>query len=79
MDSSQVDEAEVSALAAFALAQVSFWALFHSGLLSKPEAEKMLGEAIAANKQGGPANILAAAKLEPVLKLISAAERTTRQ
>jgi hypothetical protein len=52
-------EAASSAIASFMLAQLAFWAVFESGLLSKGEAERMLREAAAANKTGGPANQLA--------------------
>ncbi len=68
-----VDEAASSAIAAFAIAQLSMWALFKSGLLTKGEAEQMLKQAVEANKVGAPANQLAAAKLEAVLQSMSSA------
>ena len=37
-----IDEAAGSAIAAFTIAQMSFWAVYNSGLLTKDEAEKML-------------------------------------
>jgi hypothetical protein len=60
------------------LAQISFWAVYESGLLSKAEAMKTLRGAIAANKTGGPGNRIAAAQLEIVLKEIAASEETRR-
>jgi hypothetical protein len=74
-----IDEAAGSAIAAFTLAQMSFWAVYHSGLLSKDEAEKMLKLGIDANAKAGPANQKAAAMLLGVLKAVSAAKPATKQ
>jgi hypothetical protein len=68
-----------SAIAGFTLGQLAFWAVLKSGLLSKGEAEEMLRQAVAANKVGGPANANAGAKLEAVLKAVSAYEPKPRQ
>jgi hypothetical protein len=68
-----VDEAASAAIAAFAVAQLSMWALLKNGLLTKAEAEQMLRQAVEANKAGGPANQLAAVKLEALLQSMSAA------
>jgi len=79
MDEKLFTEAAGSAIASFTLAQLSFWAVYRSGLLSKSEAEQMLRQAVAANRQGGPVNQLAAAKLDAVLKAISASDEPKRQ
>ena len=68
-----------TAMAAFTLAQISFWALHNSGLISKDDAEKMLKSGIDANAKGGPANQRAAAMLNAVLKEVSVAKLATRQ
>ena len=74
-----LNEAAASAIAAFTLSQMAFWAVYNSGLLSKTEAERMLREGAAANRSGGPANRGAAARLEAVLKAISASDEPKRQ
>lgn len=79
MPESTTDEAAGSAIAAFTLAQMSFWAVYNSGLLTKDEAVKMLKLGIDANAKGGPANQKAAAMLAGVLKAVSAANPATRQ
>ncbi|PWT82905.1 MAG: hypothetical protein C5B58_07420 [Acidobacteria bacterium] len=74
-----ITDAASTAIAAFTLAQLAFWSAFQSGLVSKAEAERMLRDAIAANKTGGEANQLAARKLEEVLKMVSQSEQPKRQ
>jgi len=74
-----IDEAAGSAIAAFTLAQMSFWALYKSGLLSKSEAEQFLKQGVTANATGGPGNQKAAWMLEQVLKAVSAYDPPKRQ
>jgi hypothetical protein len=63
-------EADGSARAALALAQMVFWWLVQQGLLPKAQAERMLRQAIKANDAGGEDHQLAAAKLAAVLQSI---------
>jgi len=63
-----VDEATGAAMAAFTLAQMTFWHFLRLGLLSKPDAEAMIQEAIKANQRGGPVNQKAVILLSGVLK-----------
>ena len=65
-----IHETAGSAIAAFTLAQLVFWHLLNQGLLPKAEAERMLREAVDANRIGGPGNQSAAAKLAEVLRYV---------
>jgi hypothetical protein len=68
-------ETSGSAIAAFTLAQMTFWQLLKQGLLPKSDAEHMLKVAVKANQKGGPGNQHAAAKLAVVLQNIQAYQR----
>jgi hypothetical protein len=68
-----------SAIAAFMLAQLAFGVLVKNGLILKAEAEKMLRDAIEANRTGGPGNQAAAEMLSIVLQSVSAFQPATRQ
>jgi len=58
------------AIAGFQLADIAFGVL-RNGILPKPEAERLLKQAIAANRTGGPGNRAAAEVLALVLQTLS--------
>jgi hypothetical protein len=68
-----------SAIAAFQLSQFAFAALVKNGIVPKTEAEKMLKQAIAANRTGGPGNLAAAELLAVVLQNLSQFQPPPRQ
>jgi hypothetical protein len=72
-------QAAGAAMAAFQLAQYAFEVLVKSGLLPKAEAERMLHEAVEANKTGGPGNRVAAELLTVVLQNVVKFVPATRQ
>ena len=78
-DKSSAQQTAGVALPAFQLAQFSFGALVRNGIVPKAEAERMLKQAIAANRAGGPGNKIAAQMLGVVLKQLSEFRPPTRQ
>jgi hypothetical protein len=68
-----------SAIAAFHLAQLSFSALVKNGIVPKADGERMLRQAIEANRTAGPGNRAAAELLAGVLKNVEAFLPATRQ
>jgi hypothetical protein len=68
-------ETEASAIAAFVLAQLAFWHQINSGALSREKAAEMLKQAVGANASGGPANQLAAQRLQTVLDMVQRDQR----
>jgi hypothetical protein len=80
LDFSRPEHVAGSAMAAFALAQISFSALITSEIIPKADAEKALRELIEANETGGgTANQVAATLLTMVLQSVSAFQPATRQ
>jgi hypothetical protein len=81
IDPNEVNEANraASSIAAFQLAQLCFSALIRNGILPKAEAEKMLRQAIEANRTGGPGNRAAAEMLATVLEHVSKFQPAIRQ
>jgi len=69
----EVNEAygEAQAIAGFQLADIAFGVLVRNGILPKPEAERLLKQAIAANRTRGLGNRAAAEVLAVVLQDLS--------
>jgi hypothetical protein len=67
------------AIAGFQLADIAFGVLVRNGILPKPEAERLLKQAIAANRTGGPGNRAAAELLAIVLQNLSNFQPMPRQ
>ena len=59
------------AIAGFQLADIAFGVLVRNGILPKPEAERLLKQAIAANRTRDPGNQAAAELLAIVLQNLS--------
>jgi hypothetical protein len=69
------NETEGSAIAAFVLAQLAFWHQINTGALPREKAAEMLKQAVEANATGGPANQLAAQRLQTVLDMVQRDQR----
>jgi hypothetical protein len=67
------------AIAGFQLADIAFGVLVRNGILPKSDAERLLKQAIAANKTRDPGNQAAAELLAIVLQTISKFHPATRQ
>ena len=67
------------AIAGFQLTDIAFGVLVRNGILPKPEAERLLKQAIAANRTRDPGNQAAAELLAIVLQTISKFHPATRQ
>ena len=59
------------AIAGFQLADIAFGVLVRNGILPKPDAERLLKQAIAANRTQNPGNQAAAELLAIVLQNLS--------
>jgi hypothetical protein len=68
-------EIESSAIAAFTLAQFSFWALIESGVISTDKAADMLAQGIGAHSKGDLANQKAAQMLQTILDMVQRDQR----
>jgi hypothetical protein len=81
VDPDEANEAlrAASAIAAFQLADLAFATLVKNGILPKADAERLLTQAIAANRTGGPGNRAAAEMLATVLQNLSKHQPATRQ
>ena len=67
------------AIAGFQLADIAFGVLVRNRILPKPEAERLLKQAIAGNRTGGPGNRAAAELLAIVLQTLSKFQPARRQ
>ena len=67
------------AIAGFQLADIAFGVLVRNGILPKSDAERLLKQAIAANRTRDPGNQAAAELLDIVLQTISNFHPATRQ
>jgi hypothetical protein len=67
------------AIAGFQLADIAFGVLVRNGILPKSDAERLLRQAIAANRTRDPANQAAAELLAIVLQTLSEFHPPTRQ
>jgi hypothetical protein len=67
------------AIAGFQLADIAFGVLVRNGILPKSDAERLLKQAIAANRTRDPGNQAAAELLAIVLQTISKFHPATRQ
>jgi hypothetical protein len=76
MTEQEQQQAAGSAIAAFTLAQLSFWHLIKTETLPHDEAIRMLKDSVAANAPGGPANQYAAQKLQMVLDMVQRSHGT---
>jgi hypothetical protein len=67
------------AIAGFQLADIAFGVLVRNGILPKSDAERLLKQAIAANRTRDPGNQAAAELLAIVLQTLSKFHPATRQ
>jgi hypothetical protein len=67
------------AIAGFQLADIAFGVLVRNGILPKPEAERLLKQAIAGNRTRAPSNLAAAELLAIVLQNLSKFRPAPRQ
>ncbi len=67
------------AIAGFQLADIAFGTLVKNGILPKADAERLLKQAIAANRTRGPGNRAAAELLAIVLQNLSEFQPPSRQ
>jgi hypothetical protein len=68
-----------SAIAAFQLSQFCFSALVQNGIVPRPDAERLLRQAVQTNKTGGPGNQAAADLLAIFLDQVPMFQPPTRQ
>ena len=73
IDPDEANEAYTAAhaIAGFQLANIAFGVLVRNGILPKSEAERLLKQAIAANRTRGPGNRAVAELLTIVLQTLS--------
>ena len=71
--------AAASAIAAFQLSRFCFSALVQNGIVPKPDAERVLRQAVQTNKTGGPGNQAAADLLAIFLDQVTKFQPPTRQ
>jgi len=67
------------AIAGFQLADIAFGVLVRNEILPKPEAERLLKQAIAGNRTRAPGNLAAAELLAIVLQNLSKFQPAPRQ
>jgi hypothetical protein len=81
IDPDEANEAYTAAhaIAGFQLADIAFGVLVRNGVLPKSEAERLLKQAIAANRTRGPGNQAAAELLAIVLQTVFEFQPPTRQ
>jgi hypothetical protein len=81
IDPDEANEAYTAAhaIAGFQLADIAFGVLVRNGVLPKSEAERLLKQAIAANRTRGPGNQAAAELLTIVLQTLFNFQPPTRQ
>jgi hypothetical protein len=71
--------AAASAIAGFQLSQFCFFALLQNGIVPKPDAERLLRQAVQTNKTGGLGNQAAADLLAIFLDRVTKFQAPTRQ
>jgi hypothetical protein len=82
IDPDEANEAACTAahaIAGFQLADIAFGVLVRNGILPKSDAERLLKQAIAANRTGNPGNRAAAELLAIVLQNLSEFQPPPRQ
>jgi len=81
IDPDEANEAHTAAhaIAGFQLADIAFGVLVRNGILSKSDAERLLKQAIAANRTRHPGNQAAAELLAIVLETVSEFHPAPRQ
>jgi len=78
-EANEVHTAAAHAIAGFQLADIAFGVLVRNGILPKSDAERLLKQAIAANRTRHPGNQAAAELLAVVLQTVSKFHLAPRQ
>jgi len=78
-EANEVHTAAAHAIAGFQLADIAFGVLVRNGILPKSDAERLLKQAIAANRTRHPGNQAAAELLAIVLETVSEFHPAPRQ
>ena len=78
-EANEVHTAAGHAIAGFQLADIAFGVLVRNGILPKSDAERLLKQAIAANRTRHPGNQAAAELLAVVLQTVSKFHPAPRQ